>query len=194
MGMGRAGRWIKMAMLYNKLGDRTLAHLAFAIEEMNLEAIAWFQRMGLGKVGVSCNVHQKIMDEGRGDFENVLMTDHRLMCDVAGKELLYVETSAEGTHVLGPEDLMLLLMLLWGHLCVESLELDGVEFQNPKDMGASSEHWGKAANRSCNHYTGEYTAAKEKKAGVFGSFKDRLNGLVARVSGTAAEEVRSIEV
>ena len=187
-------RYLKMAMLYNKLGDRTLAHLAFAIEEMNLEAIAWFQRMGLGKVGVSCNVHQKIMDEGRGDFENVLMTDHRLMCDVAGKELLYVETSAEGTHVLGPEDLMLLLMLLWGHLCVESLELDGVEFQNPKDMGASSEHWGKAANRSCNHYTGEYTAAKEKKAGVFGSFKDRLNGLVARVSGTAAEEVRSIEV
>ena len=47
-------RYIKMAMLYNKLGDRTLAHLALAIEEMNLDAIEWFRKMGLGKVDLRC--------------------------------------------------------------------------------------------------------------------------------------------
>ena len=187
-------RYIKMALLYNKLGDRTLAHLAFAIEEMNMDAIAWFQKMGLGKVGISCNVHAKIEEEGRSSFERVLMTDPRLMCDVAGKELLYVETSAAETHVLGKEDLMFLLMLLWGHLRWESVALDGVEYQDPQKMGCSSEHFGPAARRSQNHYSQKYLDEKQKRSGAFNSFKDRINGIVARVRGSAADDASSIEV
>ena len=55
-------------------------------------------------------------DAGRSDIEKVLMTDHRLMCDVAGKEFLYVETSAEATQTLETRDMEFLLMLIWGHL------------------------------------------------------------------------------
>ena len=135
-----------------------------------------------------------IEKEGRSGFEKVLMTDPRLMCDVAGQELLYVETSAAETHVLGPEDLMFLLMLLWGHLCWESVELDGVEFQDPQKMGCSSEHFGKAARKSQNHYSQQYLEEKQKRSGAFNSFKDRINGIVARVRGSAAEDTSSIEV
>ena len=79
-------RYVKMALLYNKLGDRSLSHLVMVIDEMNVDAVQWFQKMKLGKIGVSCNVHDKLREEYRDGVESVLMTDHRLMCDVAGKE------------------------------------------------------------------------------------------------------------
>jgi len=179
-------RYMKMALLYNKLGDRNLSHLALVIEEMNIEADEWFKKMGLGKVGVSCNVYEKIADEYRADIETVLMTDPRLMCDLAGKELLYVETG-DDTPVLRPEDLKLLLMLLWGHLDVERLELDGVEFLDPREAGCSSDNWGPAAKRSQKEYVEEYRKAKAENAGAFGSVKRRFVGLVARMSGKGGD-------
>ena len=153
--------------------------------------------MGLGKVGVSCNVHKVIKDEGRDEFEKVLQADRRLMCDIAGKELIYVETSAEETHVLGPADLQLLLMLLWGHLCVETLELDNIEYRDPRSCGCPSDSWGPAAKRSCRDYTEKYSAEKAQKSGIFSNFKDRLLGIVSNVKGGTNEEsgaVASMEV
>jgi len=188
-------RFMKMALLYNKLGDRTLTHLALAIAEINISAIEWFKKMGLGKIGVSCNVHQVIEDEGRSHVETVLMTDRRLMCDIQGQEFLYVETSAEQTGTLESEDLRLLLMLLWGHLDIERMNLEGVEFRDPrKDGGCDPDAWGPAARKSRSRYVSEYEATKAAKPGVFGSFRDKVNGLVSRIGGGCRKEGVAIEV
>ena len=183
-------RYVKMALLYNKLGDRSLTHLAMVIEEMNFEAISWFEKMGLGKVGVSCDVHRKIADEGREGIETVLMTDHRLMCDVAGKELLYVETNEVTTRVLGPKDLAFLLLLLWGHLDVERLDLDGITFVDPREAGCEPDQWGPAARKSRDRHVEEYKSMKRENAGTFKGIGQRIGGLMSRLAGNApAEEV-----
>ena len=157
------------------------------IDEMNVDAVQWFQKMKLGQIGVSCNVHDKLREEYRDGVESVLMTDHRLMCDIAGKELLYVQTDADTTQVLRPQDLKFLLMLLWGHLVIERLDLDGVEFLDPREAGAAPDLWGPAGKRSQKEYVEEYQQAKADRAGILGSVKSRYDGLVARLTGKGGD-------
>ena len=109
------------------------------------------------------------------------------MCDLPGKELIYVETSAETTYTMSPQDLTLLLMMLWGHLTVENLDLDGIEFVDPKDMGCSSEYWGKAARKSMNRQVAEYVAKKEEKPGLYAGFKDRILGIFSGIGNDAKD-------
>ena len=156
-----------------------------------MEAIGWFKKMGLGKVGVSCNVHEILAKLDRTEVERVLMTDNRLMCDLPGKEFLYVETSAETTHTLQDREVKLLMMLLWGHLDPERLELDGVEFVDPRKAGCDTQHWGPAAKKSKDKYVYEYQKAKAARPGAFNSIRERLNGLMSRIGGGAQEEKSS---
>ena len=88
-----------------------------------------------------------------------------------------------------------LLMLLWGHLDIERMNLEGVEFRDPrKDGGCDPDAWGPAARKSRSRYVSEYEATKAAKPGVFGSFRDKVNGLVSRIGGGCRKEGVAIEV
>ena len=82
-----------------------------------------------------------------------------------------------------------------GHLDTERLELEGIEFTDPRDAGADPEYWGPAARKSRTKYVNEYAKMKESKASAFGVLRERVSGFMARISGNAPDdEVGSIEV
>ena len=74
------------------------------------------------------------------------------------------------------------------------MALEGVEFRDPKEAGCDPESWGPAARRSRNRYVAEYEKTKAAKPGAFGSFREKVCGLISRIGGGDRQEGGAIEV